>query len=177
MAVDKGMNSCPYQVNLKLRTDVIDKFVRLLLILKDTNCSRNEVDVIWVEIFPRLRLIITPGAKRCGVKYFTFENMSLHVGKKYSTLVDWEQDLKSFECLHRQKYYKKNSRTLKAATPNLKKRVNSDLHYYEVQYSCIHGGKFQSRSNGIRNRRYVHFFAVLVLDHTVTGKYNLEEKK
>ena len=68
-----------------------------------------------------------------------------------SKFEDLEQHLKFYEEQQFVKFWRTDSRTIKAAQKRLNNPFRDQLKYYEITYSCIHGGrKFKARGEGKR---------------------------
>ncbi|EFA08202.2 hypothetical protein TcasGA2_TC005829 [Tribolium castaneum] len=72
------------------------------------------------------------------------------VGKTFNSYSELTSFVSQYELFQRQKFWKRSSRKI-SSTPNIKRFINPELIYYEITYSCIHGGeKYKSRSKGLR---------------------------
>ena len=66
--------------------------------------------------------------------------------KRYSALTECR-------CIQ---FFTRDSRSITAAQSRMPiKRLYTELKYYEVTYTCIHGGEVKSRSAGVREQRYL----------------------
>ncbi|XP_044728055.1 zinc finger protein 436-like [Chrysoperla carnea] len=76
--------------------------------------------------------------------------MELKVGLQFASYEELTDFIHLYEEETKQKLWKRSSRTIKS-TKNLKKKFNEKIQYYEIQYSCIHGGqRFISKSKGLK---------------------------
>ncbi|XP_044730893.1 zinc finger protein 70-like [Chrysoperla carnea] len=76
--------------------------------------------------------------------------MELKVGLQFASYEELTDFIHLYEEETKQKLWKRSSRTLKS-TKRLKKQFNERIQYYEIQYSCIHGGqRTPSKSKGLR---------------------------
>ncbi|XP_044252681.1 uncharacterized protein LOC123003763 [Tribolium madens] len=75
---------------------------------------------------------------------------TVFVGKTFNSYDELTLFVSQYELFQRQKFWKRSSRKI-SSTPNIKRFINPELIYYEITYSCIHGGeKYKSRSKGLR---------------------------
>ena len=74
------------------------------------------------------------------------------VGETFGSFSELQDKKDAFEKSNFVQLYIRRSRTIEAAAKRApKKQFNVDLKYYEIEYSCIHGGKdFKSTSTGER---------------------------
>ncbi|KAF6213188.1 hypothetical protein GE061_010904 [Apolygus lucorum] len=80
------------------------------------------------------------------------EDDEIYVGKSFGSFEELEQFISRFERDHKQKFWIRSSRSVEAARKILKRPLSENIRYYELQYSCIHGGlEFKTRGKGIRN--------------------------
>lgn len=74
------------------------------------------------------------------------------VGKKFSSFNDLERNVALFEAKNFVKFWKREARTIEAARKRVDRNMNPKLKYYELKYSCIHGGqKFRPKGKENRN--------------------------
>lgn len=65
-------------------------------------------------------------------------------------------EIEKYEQANCCKFYVRDSRTIDTAKGRVKRVISSDLKFYELTLSCIHGGKnFKPRGNGQRTTMYV----------------------
>ena len=85
------------------------------------------------------------------------ENVSFIIGEKFSSFMDVERKIKNYEKSKLVQLTRRDSRMLEAAAKRVPKRVEgapSELKYYEVQYTCLFGGKvYKSRGSGQRTHQ------------------------
>ena len=79
-------------------------------------------------------------------------NSSFEIGECFKTFDEVETRVKEYEQANFVQLWKRDARTVEAA----RKRINRPLHdrikYYEIVFSCIHGGKkFSSKGKGKRS--------------------------
>ena len=83
------------------------------------------------------------------------DNISLCVGTKFSTFEELSQSIKSYEERNFVTLYTRSSRTVEATrrrAPN--KKFNDKLHYSELDYVCIHGGRvYKSKSSSRKDQK------------------------
>ena len=76
------------------------------------------------------------------------------VGESFSSYVELERKVKSYQSAKFIQLTHRDSRTLAMAKRRVPKRVegaNSALIYYTIHYACVFGGK-KYKSNGTRQR-------------------------
>ena len=74
------------------------------------------------------------------------------VGKKFSSFADLERAITLFEERNFVKFWKREARTIEAAKKHIDRHINPKLKYYELKYTCIHGGqKFRPKGKGNRD--------------------------
>ena len=74
------------------------------------------------------------------------------VGKKFSNFADLERAITLFEEMDFVKFWKREARTTEAAKKRIDRHINPKLKYYELKYTCIHGGqKFRPKGKGNRD--------------------------
>ena len=76
----------------------------------------------------------------------------LTVGEEFSSLLELESKLTSFEDTNFVQLYIRRSRSIQGTSSRApKKTFNEDLKYSEIDLACTHGGKnFKSTSKGKR---------------------------
>jgi len=78
-------------------------------------------------------------------------NEILKKGDEYCSLVHLEKAIKKFEESENCNLSKFNTRTIEGAKrKGLKRNLNPELEYACLNYMCVQGGQYKSRSNGIR---------------------------
>ncbi|CAH2009423.1 unnamed protein product [Acanthoscelides obtectus] len=79
----------------------------------------------------------------------------MQFGQTFDSFAQFKSTLNQYETVDRQKFVIKGSRsrTIEAAQKMLKRKLNSDLKYYEAQLCCVHGGVVRTRGKGIRKTR------------------------
>ena len=82
---------------------------------------------------------------------------NIHIGQKFEDFRAFESALERYQNVESVQFYKRDSRTVEKAQPRItNKKLNARLKYYEITYSCIHGGKrFKSRGAGLREQGYL----------------------
>ena len=80
------------------------------------------------------------------------EEVKFTIGDIFSSFSELKDKIEDFEKANFVQLYIRRSRSIEAAAKRApKKQFNEELKYYEVEYSCIHGGKvFKSTSTGKR---------------------------
>ena len=75
------------------------------------------------------------------------------VGDSFKTFDELEKRLKEFESVHYVKFWKREARTVEAATKKVNRYINPRLKYYQLKYTCIHGGQvFRVAQVGLATR-------------------------
>ena len=84
-------------------------------------------------------------------------DVSLTVGKKFSTYGALIGKIELYQRSNCVQFYKRSSRNIEAAKSRCpKKTFNQNLKVSEITYSCIYGGKnFKSEGKGKRNQRLI----------------------
>ena len=78
--------------------------------------------------------------------------VSFAVGESFGTFEELEVKIKAYEQRHYVQLWKRDTRTVQAAQKRLNSPLSERIKYYEVKYSCIHGGKnFKARGEGKRS--------------------------
>lgn len=76
---------------------------------------------------------------------------TLKKGDEFSSLVHLEEAIKKFEDNENCNLSKFNTRTIEGAKrKGLKRHINPELEYACLNYMCVQGGEYKSRSNEIR---------------------------
>ena len=82
------------------------------------------------------------------------EGCVIELGSKFSSFTDLKNAIELYQQQNHVQLYISDSRKLQAMltrTPKVAKEAPSELVYYNLTYSCIHGGrKFKSRGKGVR---------------------------
>ena len=78
--------------------------------------------------------------------------VTFRVGDLLSTYEELKKKLQLYKATNYVEFWKRNARTIAAAHPRIPDRpMKADLQYYEIKYSCIHGGRpFKQKGSGIR---------------------------
>ena len=80
------------------------------------------------------------------------DNNSFVVGDCFENFTKLEARVEKFENSHFVKFWKRDTRTIEAATKRMNKSIKPELNYYEIKYCCIHGRQhFRSQGKGHRN--------------------------
>ena len=91
-------------------------------------------------------------------------SVSFAVGEKFSCFTDFQKKRTEYERHNAVQLSCRDSRTLEAAAKCVPKRVlgaPTDLKYYEIQYTCLFGGKVSKRKGcGIRKHQRLVFVMV-----------------
>lgn len=78
--------------------------------------------------------------------------ISFALGESFRTYEELESKVKLYEQKHYVQLWKRDTRTVQAAQKRLNRPLSDRIKYYEVKYSCIHGGKsFKARGEGKRS--------------------------
>ena len=73
------------------------------------------------------------------------------IGKKFNSFADLQERLLVYESSTYTKLWRRDSRTVEAARKRINRPISDAITYYEMTYSCIHGGKkFSARGEGKR---------------------------
>ena len=74
------------------------------------------------------------------------------IGDKFHSFEDLERKIKQYETKHYVKLWKRDSKTIETAQKRLDRVLCKNIKYYNLTYSCIHGGRsFKPRGEGKRN--------------------------
>jgi len=74
----------------------------------------------------------------------------MKIDSEFSSLNELENSLISYEAKHFCNFTKSNSRTIEEAKKKgLKRYINPQLEYAEIDYVCVNGGEYKSQSKGI----------------------------
>ena len=77
--------------------------------------------------------------------------VSFSVGERFQSPGELEEKLRKYELTTYTKFWKNDCRTVEAARRRINRPLTDCIAYYEVTYSCIHGGrKFKARGEGKR---------------------------
>ena len=136
----------------------------------DNNGIRHRIQLGW---FHPVRNVSNPGTYLVSMGYYygndncvcvkprvdnrikMADNTSLGEGTKFSTFEELSQSIKSYEERNFVTLYTRSSRTVEATrrrAPN--KKFNDKLHYSELDYACIHGGRvYKSKSNSRKDQK------------------------
>lgn len=78
-------------------------------------------------------------------------DVPLQIGDEFSTYEALESTIAKLEESQCVTYYKRDSRTIEGANGRVKHDINVVLKYYEVEFSCIKGGKkYSGKRSGQR---------------------------
>ena len=71
------------------------------------------------------------------------------VGDSFRTFEDIEKNVRAFENFHYVKFWKREARTVEAAKKRVNRYLNPSMKYYQLKYTCIHGGQaFRPKGKG-----------------------------
>lgn len=74
------------------------------------------------------------------------------VGELFDSYEKLEAKVKHYSKCKFMEFWKRDARTIAAASKRLGRQMKPDLKYYELKLCCIHGGqKFRARGKGVRN--------------------------
>ncbi|XP_014253093.1 uncharacterized protein LOC106668655 [Cimex lectularius] len=77
----------------------------------------------------------------------------IYVGKRFRSFEEVSEFIKAYEAEKKQKFWIRSSRSVEAVRKILRRPLNKKIKYYELQYSCVHGGiEFKTRSKGLRRK-------------------------
>lgn len=80
------------------------------------------------------------------------DTVVFEVGETFPTYEKLMEAVHKYEEANNCKFYIRDSRTVAAAKGRVKRALSTELKYYELTLSCIHGGKnFKSRGQGRRS--------------------------
>ena len=84
------------------------------------------------------------------------ETVSFSLGDSFKSFEELEDKIRRYKELNFVEFFKRDSRTIKAASKRLNRPLLPRLKYYELKYCCIHGGqRFKPKGSGIRVTSYV----------------------
>ena len=76
------------------------------------------------------------------------------VGETFSNYDDLSSKITRFERKNFVKLWKRDSRSVEAASKRLNRDLSDKIKYYEVTFCCIHGGKkFKAKGEGLRTTK------------------------
>ena len=79
---------------------------------------------------------------------------SFSVGEVFTSYDDLQTKVSLFEKQTFVKLWKRDSRSVEAASKRLNRALSDKLKYYEVTFCCIHGGKkFKAKGEGIHSTK------------------------
>ena len=75
---------------------------------------------------------------------------NIHIGQKFEDFRAFESAIERYQTVESVQFFKRDSRTVEKAQPRFTNKIlNPRLKYYEIKFSCIHGGKkFKPRGQG-----------------------------
>ena len=68
-------------------------------------------------------------------------SVSFAVGDSFQSFEEVEDSIRRYKEVHFVEFWKKDTRTIQAASKRLNRPLLPRLKYYEVKYCCIHGGQ------------------------------------
>ena len=78
---------------------------------------------------------------------------SFFVGQKFKTFENLQLHLKNYEAKHSVQFWRRDSRTIKAAKTRLGRAFSEKIKYSEINYKCVHGGRrYETRGEGKRDK-------------------------
>lgn len=78
-------------------------------------------------------------------------SVSFAVGDSFQSFEEVEARIKRYKELNFVEFWKRDSRTVEAASKRLNRPLLPRLKYYELKYCCIHGGQhFKPKGKGLR---------------------------
>ena len=81
-------------------------------------------------------------------------DVSFSVGEMFSNYDDLSSKITRFERKNFVKLWKRDSRSVEAASKRLNRALSDKIKYYEVTFCCIHGGKkFKAKGEGLRTTK------------------------
>ena len=80
---------------------------------------------------------------------------NFQVGQNFSSFLEFEEFLSSYENENFVKFIKRDSRKIESAVQSGKTKVelNPELIYYELKYICVRGGAIRVQGKGKRKTR------------------------
>ena len=79
----------------------------------------------------------------------TADTPGFKIGDSFQKFEDLEKKLKEFESFRYVKFWKREARTVEAAKNRVNRYINPQLKYYQLKYTCIHGGQvFRPKGKG-----------------------------
>lgn len=89
-----------------------------------------------------------------AISEVTSGDVSFSVGEAFSNYDDLNSKITRFERKNFVKLWKRDSRSVEAASKRLNRDLSDKIKYYEVTFCCIHGGKkFKAKGEGIRTTK------------------------
>ena len=80
------------------------------------------------------------------------DKVSFVVGECFDSFAALESKINVFEKDNFVQLWKRDPRSVEAASKRLTRHLKPELKYYELKMCCIHGGQaFRSQGKGIRN--------------------------
>ncbi|XP_053376767.1 zinc finger SWIM domain-containing protein 3-like [Mercenaria mercenaria] len=92
-------------------------------------------------------------------------SVSFQIGEKFPTFLSLQTKIEQYQSANNVQLYRRSSRSLSAAKSRCPNKVfNDDIKFWELSYSCIHGGKqFKARGSGARNQSLRSFYSFFQL--------------
>lgn len=79
--------------------------------------------------------------------------LDLKLGDKFESFEAADARIKEATANKFLQYYKRDSRTIGSARNKTRRYLKPELQYYQVKYTCIHGGRqYVPTGKGLRNR-------------------------
>ena len=79
------------------------------------------------------------------------EEVTFSVNDIFNSFDEVDKKIKQYEGKKAVQLWKRDSRTIEAARKRIDRHLDKQIKYYELTYSCIHGGrKFQAKGEGKR---------------------------
>ena len=79
------------------------------------------------------------------------EEVTFSVNDVFNSFEELDKKIKQYEGKKVVQLWKRNSRTIEAARKRIDRHLDKRIKYYELTYSCVHGGrKFRPKGEGRR---------------------------
>lgn len=79
--------------------------------------------------------------------------LDLKIGDRFKSFEEVENRIKEVTTSKFLQYYRRDSRTISSARNKTKRYLNPELYFYQVKYTCVHGGRqYVRKGKGLRNR-------------------------
>lgn len=136
----KWVSSCRVSKNRVHRVSIIGGNELKRIRVDADSCSDHEEGIIGVNV-------TMDNQEEEASVHPTFK-----FGDSYRTFEELQKKLTEFEEFHYCKFWKREARTIEAAKKRVARYLNPALKYYQLKYTCIHGGQvFRPKGKGNRS--------------------------